>query len=158
MEKELIQSYTRRISQANASEIVVIVFELMDIYLKDGITAFENKDMDSFESNLKAALNCLQDLMDSLDFTYELANPLMKIYSYARKEITLSMILRKTGNIETIRKLMSELKGSFEELAKKDASSAVMSNAQSVYAGLTYGRGSLNESINDPSGNRGFKA
>lgn len=156
MEKELIQDYTRRISQAKASEIIVIIYELFDKYTEDALADYNNEDYSGFNHNLEAAINCVQDLCDALDFSYELANPLMKIYAYVKKEISLMMIRRKTDNLEAVRKQMGELKKSFEELAKNDSSEAVMQNTQTVYAGLTYGKGSLNESIANNSSNRGY--
>lgn len=42
------------------------------------------------------------------------------------------------------------MKESFEEIAKQDTSGPVMENSQQVYAGLTYGKGSLNEVAIDP--------
>ena len=61
--------------------------------------------------------------------------------------------LVSTAEEKTI-KLLDSLKESFEKLAAQDDSGPAMSNTQSVYAGLTYGKGTLNESTS--SGNRGF--
>ena len=47
----------------------------------------------------------------------------------------------------------------FKEVAKQDDSEAVMKNVQTIYAGLTYGRGTLNETIDSGAdANRGFEA
>ena len=47
----------------------------------------------------------------------------------------------------------------FKEVAKQDDSEAVMKNVQTIYAGLTYGRGTLNETIDSGADvNRGFEA
>ena len=53
-------------------------------------------------------------------------------------------------------RLLSSLRESFEELSKQDTSGPAMSNTQSVYAGLTYGKGTLNESTSFSSDNRGY--
>ena len=54
---------------------------------------------------------------------------------------------------------MEQLLPSFREVAKQDTSEAVMKNVQQIYAGLTYGRGSLNETIGvDIGKKRGFEA
>ena len=49
---------------------------------------------------------------------------------------------------------------SFEQVAKQDTSGAVMANTQQIYAGLTYGKGTLNEVSMSLDGNTygGFKA
>ena len=59
---------------------------------------------------------------------------------------------------ETVREVMGKLKEAFQEVAKQDYSAPVMKNTQQVYAGLTYGKGSLNEVLltgNDS--NRGYR-
>jgi flagellar protein FliS len=44
-------------------------------------------------------------------------------------------------------------------VAKQDDSKAVMENVQTIYAGLTYGRGTLNETITTGvTPQRGFEA
>ena len=62
-------------------------------------------------------------------------------------------------NLNAIIRIRQKLKDSFQEEAKEDLSGAVMENTQSVYAGLTYGKNSLNEVLmNDHEGSRGFMA
>ena len=57
------------------------------------------------------------------------------------------------------RGLLTELMGGLGLSCDQDHSQAVMQNAQPIYAGLTYGRTSLNENIGvDVSVNRGFQA
>ena len=51
--------------------------------------------------------------------------------------------------------MLKKLQKSFEELSKTDTSGKAFKNAQEVYAGLTYGRGTLNESTSIDA-NRGF--
>ena len=47
---------------------------------------------------------------------------------------------------------------SYKELEKKDFSEPIMGNTQTVYAGLTYGKYSLNEDVSAVSMNRGYMA
>ena len=46
---------------------------------------------------------------------------------------------------DTVREVMGKLKDAFIEVAKEDDSAPVMENTQQLYAGLTYGKGALNE-------------
>ena len=69
------------------------------------------------------------------------------------------MALRDSERFAHATHVMERLLPSFREVAKQDTSEAVMKNVQQIYAGLTYGRGSLNETIGDDIGkNRGFEA
>ena len=66
----------------------------------------------------------------------------------------MSVIKNDGSALASCIKLLGSLKESFEKLAAQDESGPAMSNTQSVYAGLTYGKGTLNESMS--SDNRGF--
>ena len=52
-------------------------------------------------------------------------------------------------------KILRRLYGSFVEVARQDTSEPLMRNTQQVYAGMTYGRASLNENYIDDD-QRGF--
>ena len=51
---------------------------------------------------------------------------------------------------------MGKLCKAFEEVAKHDTSKSVVQNSQQVYAGLTYGKGTLNEVFMDNEAARGL--
>lgn len=156
MTKDTIQKYTRRISSANKSEIIVCVYEIGEIYMEDAIESHQNNDMDGFIMNCNKAVRCINDLLDALDYSYELAFPLMRIYQFMIKELSLAGPKNDCVTVKKIQALFTKMKISFEEIAKSDSSEAMMSNTQSVYAGLTYGKNSLNESLSGDI-NRGFK-
>lgn len=156
MTKESIQYYTRRISEANRSDIIVCVFEIGEIYMEDAIESHREGDMQKFRMDCAKARNCVNDLLDSLNFEYEISQPLMQIYLFMAKELTLASIKGNVEMVKRIQAMFTKMKITFEEVAKADTSAPVMENTQSVYAGLTYGKNSINESIaSDP--NRGFK-
>lgn len=155
MTKETIQNYTLRISTANKSEIIVCVFELGEIYLDDAIECHKSSDMEGFSNNCTKSIKCINDLLESLNYDYELAFPLMEIYQFMIKELSIARIKYDVSTVMRIQSLLTKLKLSFEEVAKSDISAPVMQNSQSVYAGLTYGRNTLTESL-DTDVNRGF--
>ncbi len=157
MDKELIQNYTLKISQANKSEIIVILYELADLYIGDALAAFEKGDHASFKNNCAYAGRCVADLLEALDFSYELAYPLMRLYIFTNKEISLAAIKKDPAGLHHARRLMGELKKAFAEVARQDQSATVMQNSQTVYAGLTYGKGQLNENLSDEGTLRGFR-
>ena len=59
--------------------------------------------------------------------------------------------------MESVVNMLKELKQSYEQVASQDTSAPLVENAQVVYAGLTYGKGSLNVDLADQSTNRGFR-
>lgn len=155
MTKEKKQEYTLRITRANRSELIVIIYELALSYLDTAIKAFDEGDIDTFKSNSSYANKCVGDLLEALDFNYEPSYPLMRIYVYVSKLIALAPIKRDKEGLLVAKRLLTKLKKSFDDIAAQDDSEPLMSNTQEVYAGLTYGKGSLNESI-DSASNRGF--
>lgn len=152
------QEYTRRISQANRSQIIVIVYELADLYIDEALQAFDTGDGDAYTNCCHESMQCVTHLMNALDDSYELANPLMSLYAYMNREISMACARYDTNRLSTVRRQLSELAAAFTEVAKADASKPVMENSQAVYAGLTYGKGHLNENLSDQGANRGFRA
>ncbi|MCR4683999.1 MAG: flagellar protein FliS [Lachnospiraceae bacterium] len=157
MTAELKQEYTRRISQANRSQIIVIVYELADRYLEEAEKTYNAGDTEEYTRLCHAAMECVQHLLNAVDDSYELANPLISLYAYFNKEISMSCARYDTARLKTVRKQIAELGTSFTEVAKADASKPVMENSQAIYAGLTYGKGTLNENLSDQGERRGYQ-
>lgn len=155
MTNTTIQNYTRKIADSNPTEIIVLVYEIAENYLDDAIMAHKEGNMEDFGISLNKASKCVNDLIQALDLQYEIANQLLDIYLFIAKELALAVIKRDVKVVVRIQAMLTKLKISFEELAKQDTSGAVMGNAQEVYAGLTYGKGSLTETTTIQS-NRGF--
>ena len=129
MDRELAQDFTRRVTQASRTELVVITYEIILEDFRSAKTAFEKKDRELYEKELKHALRFLNELIGALDFSIAAASV-----------------------IETLRR-------AFKEISLLDHSGPVMQNTQQLYAGLTYGKGTLNEAYIDPNEvNRGFLA
>jgi flagellar protein FliS len=156
MTKEEIQEYTLRITRANRSELIVIVYDLALGYIDEAIKAFDAGDHGSFCLNSRYANKCVGDLLEALDFNYEPAYPLMRLYVFISKQISFAPIKKDKEPLIVAKRLLSKLRKSFVDIAAQDHSEPLMSNTQDVYAGLTYGKGSLNENI-EGSSNRGFR-
>ena len=158
MTSEEKRQFTARISQANKSELVVILFEMFDYCIEQAEDGFKTEDLQKADSYLKSAKGCVSELRGSLDMGYEISHNLYSIYTYVNRQLTASIIKRKPVNIDSVKENMEKLRKSFEEVAKQDTSGSVVQNSQKVYAGLTYGKGTLNEVFMDNKAARGFKA
>ncbi len=156
MTKERTQEYTLRISNASPTEIVVILYDLAIEYIGCAKDCFEKNDHEGAREQCTNAGRVLGDLISSLDFTYGISFPLFRIYEYVSKEISMAVIKNDGSALNEQIRLLLSLKDSFEKLAEQDDSGPAMSNAQTVYAGLTYGKGTLNESTSYSSDNRGY--
>ncbi len=157
MDKESKKIYTTRISQANRSELVVIIYELMLGSLTEAKEALDREDFDTADVELKRAQGFLCELRGSLDFQFPVSYRLVSLYRYVNEQLVKSITRRKDVNLDSCERVLKRLKQSFEEIAKQD-SGPVMENSQQVYAGLTYGKGSLNEVAIDPGNiGRGYQ-
>lgn len=159
MEKDSLQIYTARITQANRSELVVIVYEITLDALEEAKRCCELGEMDLFTANLQKAIKLVNELMCTLDFQYILSLDLMQLYLYVNKTIINAKIKKNPEILDSAIEVLNRLLVGFEGVAKSDDSAPVMRNTQQLYAGLTYGKGTLNETSIDPGGqNRGFRA
>lgn len=167
MENEKKHSYTARITQANASELVVITYEIIEECIKEakedlemsGKQKTEAVEKGVFEQELERARKLLNELMGSLDFSYEISLSLLNLYRYADKELAEALFGKKKEPLEHAERILGILKEGFEGVASQDSRGPVMANTQKLYAGLTYGKHSLNEVfVNVNEGSRGFKA
>ena len=154
MTNEQIREYTLKITNASLTGIIVIMYDLAIDYIREAQKCFDANDHEGAKVSCTNAGRVLGDLISSLDFTYEISFPLFRIYEFISKEVSMSVIKNDGSALASCIKLLGSLKESFEKLAAQDESGPAMSNTQSVYAGLTYGKGTLNESTS--SDNRGF--
>ena len=97
-------------------------------------------------------------MKEALDFSYDISYSLYALYDYVERTLARAMYEQKADTIHAAGNVMRHLQDSFVQLAKEDASAPLMGNTQQVTAGLTYGKGKLNESMGNMEINRGFFA
>ena len=179
MTKEQINSYTMRISQANTSALAVILYELVITYIEEALENYgrlkqpgANRDngnvdceeemkelQESYDRSLVQAQNYLQELMSMSRMDSEVAADTMSLYLFISKQILMSKVKCQPIHLEECLTYLNRLLISFREMSKRDYDSPIMENTQQVYAGLTYGKGTLNEMyVNGNEARRGFMA
>ena len=158
MTKERIREYTLKITNASPTGIIVILYDLVIEYIEEAKKCFEACDHEGAKVQCANAGRVLGDLITSLDFSYAISFYLFRIYEYVSKEVSMSVIKNDGSALGEQIRLLSSRKESFVSIAGSDDRGPAMSNAQTVYAGLTYGKGTLNESTSMDSEQRGFKA
>lgn len=155
MNSELKQDFTRRLSQCNQGGMIVIVYDIFFAYMDDAKNAWEKNDRESLKTGIRNAQRTLDELMQALDMSYEIARTLYPLYAYCKEQLAKTLYENRLDRFEEAESIMRKLYSSFVKVAELDTSEPIMSNTQQVYAGMTYGKGSLNENlVND--NNRGF--
>ena len=157
MVKEKKQEFTLRISKANKTQMIVILYDMVLEYLQNALDNYKNHNKKEYKAEIQNAKNCIDELINSLNYEYEIASVLRSLYYFYKRELSTAAIMEKEEKIVPIMEMIKELKNSFEIIAKQDSSAPIMENAQSVYAGLTYGKDCLNVDLSDQSSNRGFR-
>lgn len=159
MEKAVAQEYSTRVAQANRSELVVIIYEIVGKELEIALESYQKEDLEQFEKALKSAQKFLNELMGTLDYSYAISYDLMAMYLVVNKSIITSIMKKEPKGLDSARNIMKQLQIGFEGVSEQDTSAPLMANTQKLYAGLTYGKGMLNEiSINVNDSYRGFQA
>ena len=157
MTKEMKQIFTRRITQANRTQLVVILYDMILTYLKDAATAQEIGCEQEFKKDMQCARNCISELRGSLDFNYDLARNLFAIYAFADRELAHDMRGISAEQLVQITGMIQKMRDAYHTISKEDQSQPLMENAQDVYAGFTYNRTDVNESLSQYGGARGYR-
>ena len=175
MKKERVQEFAARVTQGSKTDLIVIMY---DIILEDIAEArrilsenaekaactdkWENygaKANEGYKKELLHAARFVSELMAALDFRYRLSYELRNLYVYAHKCLTEAAFSGETKKLSDVENMMNGLKDAFAKVAEEDTSGPVMQNSQKLTAGLTYGKGRLNEICVDPNdAKRGFLA
>lgn len=157
MTEECVKQFTLRISQANSTEMIVILYEMLLTYLDDAENALTSGDEMALSEAVRKSRGCLNELEHSLDLAYEPAGTLLKLYLFCARKLVHAKA-HKEGALDEIRRVIIPLKDAYKEIAPQNANGPVMGNSQTVYAGLTYGRNTLTENMADQGANRGMRA
>ena len=160
MKAESVKIFTRRITSANKSEIIVIIYDIIEENLTLAKEALDKGDRPAFRNEIKQAVSFVKELLVSLDMSYEVSKNLASLYIYVSRCLNFALVSGKKEEIEAAEKVLRKLGESFREVAKTDESKPVMENTQRVYAGITYGRGlDLDETlVASAMESRGFRA
>lgn len=155
MTREEIQGFTAKISQCNRTELVVISYDIMKVYIRDAKKALMEEDTNLFVWNIKKAKSMLEELMNALDFNYpQITNNLMSLYLFIQSRFNKCIFKKQDVNLDVVVRIVDKLQVGFAEVAKEDTTGQVMENTSAVYAGITYGKGTLNEIYEEKSGFR----
>lgn len=156
MKSELKQQFSMRITQANKTQLVVILYEMFLTYIGDAEEKLAKEDIKGFRLEIQRARGCLKELMGSLNYDYEPAPSLLSLYMYVSKLMVSADIHNNPEPLKEVSSIIKKLHDAYETIADQDKSGPVMGNTQTVYAGLTYSRNDLNVNLDDGDGSRGF--
>lgn len=159
MNDTMIKDFQNKIVNAGKADLLLINYEMLFVVLDGAIQAADCNNEDELSKSLVQANRLLRELSDNLDFSYDISKDLMAIYIFVSKQLIDASITFNKDPILSAKRVLNILyKGWLEAGNKEKVKKPVVTNGQKVYAGLTYGKGTLNEMIYDGAGSRGFRA
>lgn len=156
MEREKISEFTRKISQCNKSGLTLVTYEILFTYIEEAEKAYTDGNYDGFKQGVHKAAGCLERLMETLNFAYEISKDLYSIYRYCRDELVMAVVKKDIQKLDTVEGILQKLYESFVEAAKEDHSQPLMQNSEKVIAGMTYQKNNLTETYAMGDESRGF--
>ncbi len=158
MTDEQKQQFTRKISNANKTEMIVILYEMVLTYTEDAKRALERQDLENCRKEIQRAKACIRELQNSVNTENNLGMNYFEIYLFLRRELSKAAVSGNKTALDNVCGIISEMLETYRKLSEADTSRPIMENTQAVYAGLTYGKNSLNESLTGQNIDRGFRA
>ena len=152
------QEFTRRIANANRTGLIVILYDMLFVYLKDVRLALAKKDSLAVKTAVRHSDAVLKQLCESLNFAYPVSAELYRIYTFCRKRLAQVLYENTAQGVSDTERVLAHLYKAFQELEKTDTSETLMKHTQQVYAGMTYQKATLTETFQDPEASRGFLA
>lgn len=156
MTNEMKQEYTLRISRANKTQLVVILYEMLLEYIEEARFAYGQKDTEGFALNVQRAVGCIRELNFSINYEAGTASNLFSLFVFCNKELSKAVLHNTAEELYHVERIAKKLLEATRQMAKTDTSEAVMGNTQSIYAGLTYGKEALIVHLNAAE-NRGYQ-
>ena len=119
MEKERLQEYAARVTQANRSELVVIIYEATLASIEEGKNYLKQGEIEAARHEIERARSMITELMGSLDLQYEISHYLRQLYVFAYRELCQGIANRDPEQQNQATDYIEALLPSFKKLAKQ---------------------------------------
>lgn len=91
----------------------MINYEIIFAYLDDAKKAYQEEKWEEFKVALRKAQNSIGELMQTLDFSYDISRNLIRIYVFCKDSLAAAMYKRSLTEIENAEKMLRKLYQSF---------------------------------------------
>ena len=113
MTKECKQQFTLRITQANSTQLIVILYEMTLQYLADGEQAADDAGL---AEAVHRARGCIKELLNSLHREYSPAGELSRLYLFCLRRLAVCEVRRDRTILEEIRKVIAPLCDAYRQI------------------------------------------
>lgn len=158
MTKDQIKEFTLRTTSSNHSGLILVLFDVVNVYISDTMAAYDAGDEEGYLKSIRLAKKAHNELMSCINPRDALGRRVLATFRFIYGKLAISEVKRKLCDLDRCLGMLDNLRVGFEKLHSIDTEGPVMKNTHQVYAGLTYGKGTLSESTLGNDYNRGFKA
>ena len=99
MTKECKQQFTLRITQANSTQLIVILYEMTLQYLADGEQAADDAGL---VEAVHRARGCIKELLNSLHREYSPAGELSRLYLFCLRRLAVCEVRRDRTSLRCV--------------------------------------------------------
>ena len=92
MTDKLKKEFTLKITQANSTELIVILYDMILVYMKETEEFWVQKNQEEYARSIQKIRNCIGELMNSLDLQYEMARNMYSLYVFFFMPSSLSLL------------------------------------------------------------------
>lgn len=145
MEKRKAVEYKNRIINGTKVDLVVITYELIIDELNQAANYYTEEKQEKFNRSLDHVSKYVNELIVSLDFKYQISQELLQIYLFINKLIVKTKVKKDIQYIDDIKEIIRPLIEAFKRVLVTEKGQS--NNLSQLYAGLTYGKNTLNETV-----------
>ena len=103
MTQEKKQEYTLKITQANKTQMITILYEMVIDYISDAEEAMSLGKRDLTERNLQYAQSVIDELIRSVNRRIELGRMLHQLYIFFKKELTAAGVHNSRERLDKVK-------------------------------------------------------
>jgi len=155
VKQEKIRDFTLRITNANKTEMITILYDIGIVYMEDALACIDD-DKPGFRLEIGRVRATLKELMNSVNVDDELGHNLLRLYIFLSEELTKSYLDYDKEPLLHVLSVFNRLSEAYKEAEKKDLSAPVMEHTEKVYSGFTYNKNSISENVSAAEVNRGY--
>lgn len=108
------------VATASPGELTLMLFEGCWKFLKKARIAIEEKNIQEANNNLIKAQKIVLELMNSLDFSYQISHDLFKVYDFVYLELIQINVTKDIKRLDPIIDIMYGYYETWKEAVKKD--------------------------------------
>ena len=132
MTLEKKQEFTLKITQANKTQLITILYEMVIDYLDETIDEFAVGQREDAEKSVMHAQQCIDELIHSLNMEYDLARRTYQIYRFVERELIMADIRRDPAGLGEAEKIMKSLRDAYASATEEDSAEPIMKNTDTM--------------------------